>query len=428
MDTKQELQDAVTRSSEEYDEAIGDYADAEAGTDAATIDAAYRRVQAAGKRYELARTKLQDAGGSRSSGSIRVGEPDMYEKGGRSFLRDAFASQVRGDPSATDRLSRHQAYEIEKRDMTSSTFGGLIPPQYLLDLYAKASRNGRVFADQCNRRPLPDTGISLIIPRLTQGTAADVQAAENDAVATQDVTEEDLTVPVRTIAGYVSVSRQALERGSYDDTLLFEDLVARYWQKLDAQALNGDGMSGALKGVLQTSGIATSTATGGDLIGCYPHIADVLQQIDTAAGGLGYKATKIVMHPRRWGAFVATVDSQHRPILGISGLPAFNVDGQGQGNGYGFVGNLLGLPVYTDANVPTDLGDGEDEDAIVVFSDPVVHLWERDQDPVTLAFEQRQGIDLEVDLVVAGYAAFTAGRYPFASGKVTGLTAPTFGS
>jgi hypothetical protein len=54
-------------------------------------------------------------------------------------------------------------------------------------------------------------------------------------------------------------------------------------------------------------------------------------------GGLGCVADKIVMHPRRWGSFVAAVDTTNRPILGISGLPAFNVDGQGISAGYGYV-------------------------------------------------------------------------------------------
>src|SRR5205814_842453 len=106
------------------------------------------------------------------------------------------------DLSATDRLSRHQQFELEKRAVTSSTFGGLIPPQYLLDMYAKALRNGRVLADQVNRNePLPENGMSIIIPRLTQGLSAAAQATENLAVSTQDPTETDLTVNVQVLRG-----------------------------------------------------------------------------------------------------------------------------------------------------------------------------------------------------------------------------------
>ncbi|HET6917171.1 MAG TPA: hypothetical protein VFH56_13850, partial [Acidimicrobiales bacterium] len=143
---------------------------------------------------------------------------------------------------------------------------------------------------------------------------------------------------------------------------------------------------------------------------------------------LGYVADKIVMHPRRWGSFVAAVDTTNRPILGISGLPVFNVDGIGSSAGYGYVGTIQGLQVYVDANVPTNLGSGTNEDAILVFCSNVVHLWERPADPITLAFEQQAGTSLQVQLVAYGYAAFSAGRYPAACGKVTGLVPPTFGS
>jgi len=40
---------------------------------------------------------------------------------------------------------------------------------------------------------------------------------------------------------------------------------------------------------------------------------------------------------------------------------------------------------------------------------------------VTLAFEQTAGDALTVHLIVYGYAAFTAGRYPAGVGIVTGL-------
>ncbi|HET8557637.1 MAG TPA: hypothetical protein VFL58_10040, partial [Gaiellaceae bacterium] len=129
------------------------------------------------------------------SGMLRmsISEPDRYEKRGRAFFHDVYRSQILGDVVATQRLLEHQEYELEKRAMTSSTFGGLIPPQYLLDLYAKAPRAGRKFLDACNHRDLPETGMSLIVPRLTQGTAAASQSAENQTVATQDLAETDLT-------------------------------------------------------------------------------------------------------------------------------------------------------------------------------------------------------------------------------------------
>jgi HK97 family phage major capsid protein len=358
---------------------------------------------------------------------VDVDEPDIYVKGGRSFVRDLYLAQLKDNGEARQRIDRHQQFEVEQRAVATGTLGGIIPPQYLIDLYAKASRNGRVFADQANQQTLPDQGMSVIVPRLTQGLAAAAQATESTTVTTQDPTETDLTVNVRTIAGYSPVSRQTLERAAYSDEILFEDLIARYWAQLDTQCINGAGTAGTILGALNVAGIATSTSSTATVAGVWPKIADLIQQVNTNMGGIGYVATKIVMHPRRWGFFAAALDSQNRPLLPVSG-PAFNVMGTGNEAGYGFVGMTHGLPVYTDANIPTNLGTNTNEDRIIVFADPVVHLWERDNDPVTLSFEQQAGTSLQVQLIAYGYAAFTAGRYPGAFGVVqgAGLVPPTF--
>jgi HK97 family phage major capsid protein len=364
---------------------------------------------------------------TRGSGGIRVKEPDMYTAGGRSFFQDLYQAQLKGDPEARERIDRHHIHEMEQRAVTSTTMGGIIPPAYLVDLYAKASRNGRVLADQVNNGSLPDVGMSVIVPRLTTGLVAGVQATEGTTVSTGDPVEADLTVPVRTLAGYSPVSRQAIERAAYSDAILFEDLIARYWALLDAQCISGSGASGQMLGILATSGIATSTASTATVVGIHPKIADVIQQISTNLGGIGYVATKIFMHPRRWGFFQAAFDSQNRPLMPSSG-PGVNMLGVGVESGYGYVGQMHGLGVYVDANIPTNLGASTNEDRIIVLADPIVHLFERAQDPVTLSFEQQAGTSLQVQLIVFGYAAFTAGRYPGGAGVVSGvgLVPPTF--
>jgi HK97 family phage major capsid protein len=370
---------------------------------------------------------------------ISVNEPDLYTEGGRSFFADLYRAQLKHDPNAQERVGRHHAHELERLGdveqfaITSGTLGGIIPPAYLIELYAKASRNGRVYADQANNGRLPDVGMSIVLPRLTTGLAAGVQATESTALTTQDPVEADLSVPVRTLGGYSPVSRQAIERAAYSDQILFEDLTARYWALLDTQCITGAGTSGTILGVLNTAGVSSSTAGTATVVGVWPKIADVIQQINTSVGGLGIYADKVIMHPRRWGFFEAALDSQNRPIFGISGQQSFNAMAQGDAagsvaNGAPPVGAMHGLPVYIDANIPTNLGAGTNEDRIIVEASRVVHLFERANDPVTLSFEQQAGTSLQVQLIAYGYAAFSAGRYPAASGIVSGagLVPPTF--
>ena len=110
-------------------------------------------------------------------------------------------------------------------------------------------------------------------------------------------------------------------------------------------------------------------------------------------------------------------------------MPNYAPNAEGEAAGYGPVGRIHGLPVFTDANIPTTFHTNED--AIIIIASRIVHLWEaEDGRPFTVAFEQQTGTSLQVQLVAYGYSAFTAGRYPAASGYVygAGLTAPSFGS
>lgn len=423
-DRKEELLQEVSKR---VDELTGAHALAE------RLDEELKSAEAL-KRAKSQFTKITPARGD--FGGVK--EPDMYtpdsaQTRGVSFMRDLYFSTLKSgeDPAASERIHKHQAHEIEKRAVTTSTLGGIIPPAYLIDLYAKASRNGRVYADQANNGTLPDVGMSVVVPRLTVGLTAGVQATQNTALTTSDPTEVDLSVPVVTIGGYSPVSRQSIERAAYSDTILFEDLIARYWALLDTQCISGSGSGGNALGVLNTSGISTSTASTATVAGVYPKIADVIQQINVATGGLGYTANKIIMHPRRWGFFEAALDTSNRPLIVPAG-GAFNQMGVDMVTGnqldYGLVGSMHGLPVYTDANIPTNLGASTNEDRIIVEASQIVHLFERPQDPVTLSFEQQAGTSLQVQLIAYGYLAFTAGRYPAASGVVSGvgLVPPTF--
>jgi hypothetical protein len=82
---------------------------------------------------------------------IEVNEPDMYTKRSNSFLRDLYLRDCKNNLTAATRLERHQALEFERhfgslpvaereeRAVATGTLGGVIPPQYLVGLYAKAS-------------------------------------------------------------------------------------------------------------------------------------------------------------------------------------------------------------------------------------------------------------------------------------------------
>ena len=350
------------------------------------------------------------------------------------FLSDAYAA-FRGESLASERINRHQHEEsIERRDIGTGAFTGLVIPQYLVNLAAEKARAGRPFANVCDSQPLPAAGMTLNISRVTTGSAAAVQATENSAVQETDMDDTLLTVNVRTIAGQQDLSRQLLERGeSGVSNLVFADLISAYHSELDRGIINDPGTSGTHLGLVATSGInSTAFTTASPTVKLlYPKLADAIQEVNATRF---LPATCIVMHPRRWAFFTAAVDTTERPLVVPNASAPQNAIGTGDAASYGqVVGQLMGLPVVTDANVPTTWSAGSSntsgtEDVIIVARAADLHLWETPNAPIQARFEETGSASLTVKLVAYGYSAFTAGRYPTAVSLIsgTGLVAPTF--
>jgi len=198
----------------------------------------------------------------------RTYDANKSTRGEVSFFSDMYRAEKSGDIQARGRIERHMNEarvegEIESRAVASSSFYGLIVPQYLVDQAAIILRNGRPFANICTKLPLPDQGMSLILPRGTTGVSAAIQATENSSVSSTDEVWANVTLPVATIAGQQIVSRQSLERGTPGlDQLIYMDLAGAYAAALDSQLLTGSGSSGQVLGVQNTSSINAATAFG----------------------------------------------------------------------------------------------------------------------------------------------------------------------
>ena len=342
-----------------------------------------------------------------------------------SFIADAYAAQFSNDFAAKDRLARHMNEEkIERRDVTSANFAGLVVPQFLTDLAAPFARAGRPFLDVARKHQLPESGLVISISKVTTGSATAVQT-EGAAVQETNMDDTKLDVSVVTVAGQQNVSRQAIERGTNIDSLVMADLVSAYHTNLDSLFVTTSATS--LTNVI--SQVVTYTDASPTVAELYPKIVDAVQRIQTNFfGGPNF----ILMHPRRLAFILAAVDDQKRPLA----VPVPNFNGQpafASGNGAPVYGNsgytMLGLPIITDANVTTTNGTGTNEDVIIIGNTQEAHLFEQGGgDPMMLRFEQPKGSELDVQMIVYGYAAFTANRYPNAFALVggTGLVTPTF--
>jgi HK97 family phage major capsid protein len=342
-----------------------------------------------------------------------------------SFIRDAFSAHFNNDYQASERLARHmQEEKVERRDVTSANFAGLVVPQFLTELAAPFARAGRPFLDQVRKHQLPDEGLTISISKVTTGTATAVQS-EGAAVQETNMDDTKLDISVVTVAGQQNVSRQAIERGTNIDSLVMADLVSAYHTNLDLLNLTTSATS-LTNTITQVITYTDASPTVSEL---YPKFADAIQRIQTAFfAGPNF----ILMHPRRLAFILAAQDDQKRPLA----VPVPNFNGQpavASGNGapvYGSSGyTIMGLPVITDANVITTNGAGANEDVIIFGNTQEAHLWEQGSgEPMMLRFEQPKAAELDVTMIVYGYSAFTANRYPNAFSLIggTGLITPTF--
>lgn len=387
---------------------------------------------------------VKDTGISARAVTI-TSEARTYNPGNRferSFFGDMWAAQ-NGDYTARERIERHSTEsvvegELSKRAGTTGGFVGLVPPVYLPNEYALLARAGRPTADIVTHLPLPNEGMSIIIPRGTTGVTAAIQSTENSAVSNTDQVNANVTVPVVTIAGQQDVSRQALERGTGVDAIIFADLYGAYNVALDSQILIGTGAGGQMLGITTTVGVnqASAFSAAATPTTLYTKSAGQLSAIQTSR----FMAPDIaIVHPRRWNWLLSQVDSSGRPLVVPNLNGPFNslaiADTPVDTGTTAPAGWIFGIPVIVDASVPTNLGTGSLEDVVIFARRADLYLWENGGGaPFQLRFEQTAGGSLTTKLVAYNYAAFTAGRYPTAVGLVGGnagtsgfgLTTPVF--
>ena len=388
------------------------------------IDELRSEIERSGRQEERSKTIIKAT-------VTDVREAVTYEKGnGKSYVQDLLSRKFSvGDEEAEARLSRH-AVEARALNRTDGTGGYMVPPAWLMDHFIELARPGRVYANLVPTEALPPNTDSFNLPKISTGTSTAIQTADNAAIAEVDLTDTSVRFDVKTIAGAQALSIQALEQSPLNfDEIIFRDLAGDYATKLDLQVISGSNSGNQVKGVRNASGILTSTATdtGSQLSKvktAYSKIADAIQQIHTSR----YMAPEvIVMHPRRWAAFQAVFTSNDVPFGAASG--SASLPQLGAFNGVvpaGYVGQLHGLPVVTDPNLPTNLGAATNEDVIHVLRVSDLLLFESSIRTRTL--EQTRADNLTILLQVYGFLAFSAERQPKGVCEIGGsaLTAPTF--
>ena len=359
-------------------------------------------------------------------------EPTTYRKDdmtGHSWVRDMAAVSMRSDPAAAERLYRNtREVQTETRALstTDGAGGEFVPPLWLVNEYIDLARAGRPTANLVRLAQLPSGTDSISLPRIATGTATAEQTTQNTAVQNTDATTNSVTANVATIAGQQVIAQQLIDQSPINmDQELLADLLADLAVKIDVFVLTNNATN--KKGLLSVSGTNAITYTDasptvGEL---WPKLADGVRQVFE---GRFMPADVMVMHPRRWAWMTSAVDSQGRPLVLPVGNVPVNVLATSVGSiqPTGLVGYCQGLPVFVDANMPTNLGAGTNEDRIIIMRGADTTLYEGV--PRAEAFRETKADQLSVLLRVYNYVALQSERRPKTISIVagTGLITPTF--
>ena len=216
---------------------------------------------------------------------------------------------------------------------------------------------GRAFADQCFKAPLPDYGLAIYKPQVT-GPAGVSQWTENNTVTEVDPTAGYEVATLAIFAGEVTLSQVILDRMAPDyrfDVMCEDQLQRDYAPKWDTyvltQALAG-ATSQAWTGNAGVFDLSVASGSGG----FYGQVSKAKATMRKLQGTV-LNPTHLFLDPARYEYIAAWADTQGRPLVVPDYAGPFNAaanSGDGDAGIEGATGTRFnGLPVYTDANIPT---------------------------------------------------------------------------
>jgi len=302
--------------------------------------------------------------------------------------------------------ARQRLATIESRDVTAAGgaagFATTGLPAWLTTHFTEAARAEAVIASALPSFPLPDSGMTVGVPRFSTGTSVGVQATEAATNTESDPAFTTQAANVAYIVGQVDASQQAWDRVGAPgyDAMLARDLGAAIATKVDQQIMVGANGSGETLGFLNTTSALSVTYTDAS-----PTAQETLAAIWKAyaavadgSSGQGVSDTNrfaVILHPRRYAYLFGNAQSSQslRPVL-------------------------PGKPIISSA-VRTTLGNptNSDQDEAWVIVPDLLELY---QGPVRfLASEQLSGT-LQVRFVAYQAIATGFGRAPLAICRIAG--------
>ena len=175
--------------------------------------------------------------------------------------------------------------------------------------------------------------------------------------------------PSQYIAGYLKISRKALDDVDALRSALTGRLLESYLTAEDFQILNGDGVSPNLEGLLEVAVPYDEDTTIADYLAA--RIIDAIGQLEGGTGGLteGFSANGILLKPRDWSSLLTATSKGSEEVFTYPGLGAITVS-----NGVLY---LAGVPVHKMNGLPLNdrqflVGDFARGAQLLIREDPTI--------------------------------------------------------
>jgi len=283
------------------------------------------------------------------------------------FLAD-LRKATYGDRDARERLTRNESIVTgERRDVTFAAGGqGFQAPSWFSEAWVSGLRAPAALKTYATKIPMPERGFTGEIPKVdldetpssggagigppTTETAG--QAEDADAQDT-DLTSEVLSASLVTIAGAQTLTAQIADRMSPGaETAIIGDLLRSYESEFDRQMIVGGGDShhefvGLFDPSVATTQLIFNNAT--------PTPADFLSELSKAAykfaDARGVYPSHLLISPRRVAWLMSSLQSEI-PVFAPGGAAPAPAGAPWD------LGQLLGMRIIADGNVPTTYGAG----------------------------------------------------------------------
>lgn len=239
------------------------------------------------------------------------------------------------DTAALDYMVEHARALV---DVTTADVPGIVPPVWIRDI-ADTISNAQPFVGAFSQMPLPDVGMTLTYPRITQRPLVGKQAGEKTEVASRKTLITSGTTNVATYGGGEDVSVQVLQRTDPAYLGLMLDLYAEQM----ALVTNADAITAA------TGALGAAVPIGLTAPGWNAALADVVASILTTSRIM---PDTFVMSVDMWANFAGAADSDGRPLF----PNASPVNPLGSTSFDSTSGNVRGMTFVVDPAMPVNKG------------------------------------------------------------------------